>query len=294
MRTKDIEKLGIDRNFLKACYKKGHEIIKPKRIPCKDTYNENYYPCEYSQEDIEIIWNAYLCRKIGLSFKEIKDLNEGKEVKIRESLASIIQKKEEDIAELQAVVEFIKYIKGIGLDFLPFLPEKPMGSASFKDYIKDYMDYVDKDKKIKKLLNMISDAAEITDYDNVSKTEVESFETFYSEILGEINKEKAEDFALTLYNFKENLPENPRDVDVQTAVKKLIDFQRNFKADKNKTDWEICGTYLIVLNRDSDFRKFYENLIGEKGIKLLKGGIVFYLIEHYPEQFDKNIIEKLK
>ena len=95
MRTNDIIKTGINRNFLREC--EVRHLIEPNRIDSDWIVNKDYTPREYSQEDVEIVWNAYLCRKMGLSYDQIKALNRGEEISIRESLNNIINKYEKQI-----------------------------------------------------------------------------------------------------------------------------------------------------------------------------------------------------
>ena len=45
MRTIDVTKLGIDRNFLRQC--ENQKLIQPKKIPSEWIVHEEYTPKEY-------------------------------------------------------------------------------------------------------------------------------------------------------------------------------------------------------------------------------------------------------
>ena len=71
MRTLDLVKLGIDRNFLRKCERQG--IINPLRVDNEWIINKEYIPKEYSREDIIKVWDTMLYRKMGLSYSQIKE-----------------------------------------------------------------------------------------------------------------------------------------------------------------------------------------------------------------------------
>ena len=130
MKTKDLEKIGIDRNFLRQCEKQG--IVKPNRKESDWIIHEEYKAREYSQKDIETVWDAQLYRKMGLSYSQIKSIMDGENIPLRDDLNNTIQRYEEEIKELETLIRFAKYVKGIG--FLPTMPQEEVGGDSFSSY----------------------------------------------------------------------------------------------------------------------------------------------------------------
>ena len=166
--------MGIDRNFLRQCEKQN--LIKPKKAYSEWIIHEEYTPKEYSQEDIETVWNAYLCRKMGLSYNEIRKLSQGEEISIRDSLNDLIQKYESQIEELKALTDFMRYVKCFGC--LPSMPNIIMGSKNFKDYLIDYMEYLDKDKQLKKILTIVEYISQVDDVLEIPTEKIKNMEQF--------------------------------------------------------------------------------------------------------------------
>jgi DNA-binding transcriptional MerR regulator len=157
MKTNDIIKLGIDRNFIRECERQG--LINPIRIEGKMVVNEKYCPREYSDSDLKIIWHAYLFRKMGLSFSEIKRWRNGENIDIRTSNNDSIEKFESQIKELEAIIRFMKYVRGEGL--LPKMPEKMKKANSFTEFINEYMQGIDPSKKRMEFLEHIHSELEL-------------------------------------------------------------------------------------------------------------------------------------
>ena len=184
MKTNDIIKTGIDRNFLRECERQ--KLIAPNRIDSINIREKDYVPREYSQEDLEVVWNAYLYRKMGLSYDEIKQLNAGEEFKIRDSMTGLIHKYENQIQELLLLVDFLKYVKGIGI--IPIPPKSLMGSQSFKDYLSDFIDFLDPNRKIKGCLSVAEYMATI-DFESVEEDELDEMLTMSNELFPNVTEE---------------------------------------------------------------------------------------------------------
>lgn len=285
MRTKDIEKLGISEKFLRTC--RANQIIKPKRIPCGarlDNKAKMYYPYEHSQEDIENLWRAYLLRKMGFSYNEIKRINEGIKVQTRESLKENIRRKEEEIAELQAIVEFMKYIKGVGLDFVLTSPNENMNSKSFKEYISDYIDYIDEDKKLKNIIGILNKVADNKDIENMKETEIKKLEDEITFTCGNANMNKMEEAFNKMLNKENPLP---GDKEVQDVITEIINQQKVLNSAIDFDEWSFCLNYYVALEEDCDIRQSLFNCLGKKNVELLKTGILVYMTNRFPERIKK-------
>ena len=96
---------------------------------------------------------------------------------IRSSLNALIQKCERQIEELQVLIEFMRYVKGIG--FVPTPPSQLMGSSSFKDYLTHFIEHLDEDRRIKKALEVVEYASDIDNIEDISSDEIERMQTIY-------------------------------------------------------------------------------------------------------------------
>ena len=285
MKTKDIEKLGITRNFLRACIK--HDLIKPKKIDKEWINNEDYVPYEYSQKDIEIVWNASLFRHMGLSFNEIKGAIAGENIKLRDSLIEKISIMEDKIAELQAMVNFMKYIKGLGIDFIPSPPEDETDSKCFAEYLNNYIEYIDGDKKLIKLLNVMETFSGEKDLDNISDEKAEELEHYLKENISNYNSKNSERIALHLYKLKELIGFAPDSQEVQSIVNELFRFQKTLDGE-DLSAWEFGCNYYFFLEEDTDISVTYVNMIGREAVELLKKGILEFLVINCPDKIRKN------
>lgn len=144
MRTKDVIKMGIDRNFLRECERK--RIISPERENGLDI--SGYYGSSrrnmrkriYTQDDVEMVWCTYLYRQVGLTYPQIRDFLNGEEVKTRNSILNRIKEIEKEIEQKRALLDFMEHIKNLG--FIPIIHTKKMNSDNFTQYLYDSIKYI--------------------------------------------------------------------------------------------------------------------------------------------------------
>lgn len=280
MKTLDVIKSGIDRNFLRKCIKEG--LISPKKKDNIGIVNKNYVPQEYTQEDIEIVWNAYLYRQMGLSYEQIKALNRREKINFRESLNNRILKYQQQMEELQAIVDFMKYVKGLG--FIPNPPDKLMGSKSFKDYLIDCMYYLDEDKKLKKVLEIAEFISESNDFEEIQEDRIEKIETTAKELAPHFNQKDQEEQALTLMMLKDKTNLDPACEEIQEIIHKLFYYQKKLSNNPDLTAWDFAGTHIYLLSRDSDMSMVYKKMLGKETLEYLIKALVAFLCIQEPDE----------
>lgn len=280
MKTQDVVKSGIDRNFLRKCV--TLKLIEPKKIDNEWIVNKNYVPCDYSQEEVEIVWNAYLYRKMGLSYAQIQDFTQGKEINIRDTLNYLIKKYEKQIEELQALIEFIKYVKGIG--FIPSPPDTLMGSTNFINYLTDYIEYIDKDKKLKKTLNMLEYISEVDDTQSLKTEDIDQFETLYNKLAPETNKDDNNAYSLAFSELNDMVHLNPSCDEVQNVIHKIFYYHKRLDHNNNLTAWEFASGFIYLFSHDSDTSVAYKKILGEKLFDFFNKALVEFLVIQEPDK----------
>ena len=280
MRTNDIIKTGINRNFLREC--EVRHLIEPNRIDSDWIVNKDYTPREYSQEDVEIVWNAYLCRKMGLSYDQIKALNRGEEISIRESLNNIINKYEKQIEELEVLIEFMKYVKGVG--FVPSPPKELMGSANFKSYLIDFINYLDKDKRLKKTLDMVEYMSEIDDFDKINNIDIDTLEDVANELTPHIKNDDREEQAKLYMLLKDKIHLKPYSEETQNIIHKLYDYQKKIACNPNLSPLEFARGYIFLFSHDSDMTVMFKNLLGEETCKYYVDALIEFIRIQEPDR----------
>lgn len=284
MRTNDIKKLGIDRNFLRQCEKQ--KLIAPKKTYSEWIIHEEYAPKEYSQKDIEIVWNAYLYRKMGLDYDQIRKIMQGEDVQLRKSLNNLIEKYEEQIAEMQAIIEFMKYVKGIG--DLPEMPEITMESQSFREYLTDYMNYIDKDKGIKSVLTVVEKINNVDDLYDMGDEELEDIENMVARSpVMSMDKELSGELGQIYYKLKEIIAEDNQRDTVYALIARIYEIQKEIENDDNLTVYDFVKRYVYFLSQDSDIKYMFEKMLGEREVELYVDALVDYLIKEEPERVKK-------
>ena len=265
MRTINVVNSGIDRNFLRQCEKRG--LITPKRIDNDCIFCKEYQPREYTNEEVEIVWYAYLCRKMGLSYKQIDDLVLGKKIRIRDSLNDLIKKYEKQIEELQALIKFMKIAKGVG--FVPSLFETTIGAESFKDYLDDFLQHLDKDNKTSKAVEIISVVADIHDTSAIDNRMLNELGACASQITPNMSEQDSREYAVLFIKLKNKIESDPATRDVQCIVEKIYQYQKKIMSNDSLSVFEFCFDYISAFSYDSDISAVYKNLFGEDTIKYL-------------------------
>lgn len=281
MKTQDITKSGIDRNFLRACEKK--KIISPKRTDSEWIVDKDYIPRDYSQEDVEKVWNAYLCRKMGLSYAQIEDWMHGEEISVRDTLNDLISKYEKQIEELQALIEFMKYVKGIG--FVPSPPNTLMGSTDFKNYLTDFIEYLDKDKKLKKYLGFMEYISEIDDIQNPPTETIDQMEMLLHALPSDITNEVVEAYSAPWLKLLGMVNLVPSCNDVQSLVHEIYYNQKQLSHNDNLTVFDFVYGFYSMLSHDSDMSMAYKKCFGEKAVDFFKKALLNFLRIQEPDMF---------
>ena len=271
MKTKDVLNFGIDRNFLRKCI--DAKVITPKEIDNIGITNKDYVPYDYSQEDVETVWHAYLCRKMGLSYKEINSLNKGEEIGIKNSMSELIRKYESQIAELEVIIEFMKYVKGFG--FIPTPPNELMGSSDFKTYMINFIEYLDKDKKAKKFLNFADSVAEFENITEIDSIDLNPIEELYEE--SGMSSEDRDAYATAVLELKEKSHLNPSCDEVQEIVNKIFQHHKALEKNENLTAYEFAGTYILQFSSDSDLSAMYKKLFGEETLNFFVKALAVFI-----------------
>lgn len=280
MKTQEVIKSGIDRNFLRECERKG--LIDPQRNDNEWIIDKRYTPREYSQEEVETVWNAYLYRKMGLSYSQIKKILQGEEIPVKDSLNALIEKYENQIEELKVLIEFMSYVKGLG--FIPTPPDILIESKNFKDYLIDFIKYIDSDKKMLKFFNAIDSISDIQNPDIVDENQLNKIENLVKELEPNINEADMNNCALALLDIKEktNLKTNCKEI--QNNIHKLFEFQKKLSNNNDLTAWQFATSYIGLLSYDSDISAMFKNFLGEEAFKYLIDALISFLIIEEPEK----------
>ena len=281
MKTQDITKSGIDRNFLRACEDK--KIISPKRTDSEWIVDKDYIPRDYSQEDVEKVWNAYLCRKMGLSYAQIKSLMQGEEISVRDTLNDLIKKYEKQIEELQALIEFMKYVKGIG--FVPSPPNTLMGSTDFTNYLTDFIEYLDRDKKLKKILGFMECISEIDDIQNPPSEAIDQMETLLHDLPFNFTQEEFEAYSTTISKLNGVVNLSPSCDDVQSIMHEIYHCQKQLIHNDNLTVFDFVYGFYSMLSHDSDMSIAYKKCFGEQTADFFKQALLNFLMIQEPDMF---------
>ena len=284
MKTQDITNAGIDRNFLRECERQG--LISPKRNDSEWIVNKNYKPREYSQEEVEMVWNAYLCRKMGLSYAQIKDLMQGEEISVRTSLSELIRKYEQQIEELKALIEFMKYVKGIG--FVPKPPDVLMGSGNFKNYLTDFIQYLDEDKKLKKALGLMEYISEIDDIQNLLTEDIDLIEALSHGLMLEINEEDSEAYSSAILKIKDVTHLSPSCDEVQNVIHRIFYYQKRLNHNENLTAWDFASGFVFLFSYDSDTSVAYKKILGEKAFDFFIKALLEFLVIQEPDRIKRT------
>ncbi|MBQ2819320.1 MAG: MerR family transcriptional regulator [Clostridia bacterium] len=288
MQTIDVVKTGIDRNFLRKCEDIG--IISPHRV------NNGWIRCEekrrreYSQKDIETVWEAYLYKKMGLSYDQIVEILRGKNIPIRDQFNGMIQKYENQIEELRAIIDFIKYVKGVG--YIPNRTDGILGSKNFKDYLVDLIEDLDKDRKLQRILDVTDSILSINDIDTLEKDHLYKIEKEVNEIIPDFTEEDREEYSLAFISLKDMLEVNPRAEETQRIISTIYSFQKKL-CGYDLTVLDFVNGFITIFEHDSDIREVYMRLLGEKTCNYLCKALIEFLIIQEPKLVSQFAEQKL-
>ncbi len=281
MKTLDVVKTGIDRNFIRQCEDKT--IIRPKRTS-SGWVREDYERRIYTQEDVEKIWVTYLCRKMGLSFNQIKSFLNGENISLRQSLNDLINNYEKEIEERKAIIEFMKYVRGLG--FIPKPPNNPLGSKNFTSYIKDFMNQLDEDGKLKEIINVSEYISEIDNIENTSKEEIEYLQNSINSIFPNAENELFEKIGTQYIELKSNIHLEPQNEQVQQIIQRIYLLNNELNCGKLSV-WDFAINMLEMLDSDSVFKENLVKFLGKKGVEFYEKALIQFLVKY-------KLIEKAK
>lgn len=287
MKTKEVLSSGIDRNFLRKCVKE--KVIIPKELDNEDIINKDYIPYDYSQEDVETVWHAYLCRKMGLSYDEIKSLNRGEEIGIKNSMNELIRKYENQIAELEVIIEFMKYVKGFG--FIPAPPTELIGSTDFKDYLTDFIEYLDEDKMLKKFLNFAESVTEVENIEEIDSEFLDKGEELYEGV--EIRTEVGDAYTSAVLELKKKIHLSPSCDEVQEIINQIFNCYKILNKNGKITAWEFAESHILLLSYESDISAAYAKIFGEETVGFFMSSLGTFLAIHEPDRIEKTYKDKV-
>ena len=287
MKTNDVLKTGIDRNFLRKCVEEG--IIVPLMNDSDTIIHKEYIPKEYSQEDVEAVWNAYLYRKMGLSYDQIKTLRQGGEISLRSSLDNLIKKYVDEIEELKALVEFMRLAKIIG--FIPDPPTEFMGSKKFSGYLSDFMNYIDGDCKIRASMPVIEFFSEVDNFEEISEEELSKQASAAYSIYPHWTEDDVTSYAEAFIALSEKTDEDPANEDVQSIIGDIFTYQKKLKQDPSMTKWSFAIGILEMSVYDSDLSVFYKKMLGEETFKYFISALIEFLKINEPEKVKERFGE---
>lgn len=287
MRTKDIIATGIDRNFLRKCIEE--KIIHPEKQDNEWIINKNYIPQEYTQEDLEKVWNAYLYRKMGLSYTQVAALLNDEYVNLRMPLKSLIQKYENQIKELQSLVEFMKYVKCIG--FIPAPPIQTMGSKTFNEYLIDFINYIDEDKKIKKFMPITDLLSESSSLEKLNYGDINDIENLSKEISPHITDKDKKEYSKIFEILNSKMSLEPNNKEIQDLIEELYILQKKFTNNPDLPVEDFVFSYIGILCEDSDLNAVYKNMFGDNLTEYLIRALLEFLQIKEPNKYRVKKIE---
>ena len=264
MQTKQVLDQGIERHFLRKCIRLG--IISPPQTITKFTRNKTYAPYEFSQKDVETVWNAYAAFKMHFSDEEMKQIAKGENLPVRDSLEEHILKVQKEVEELEALIEFMKYVKGIGC--FPAIPSEMIGGTSLAEYLHGLIDYLDKDRKLKSLINVAEIVNAAENINDISDEQGEEIEKLSMSLMPSDEARKLGDAnhkALLHILSIQNLGAESQEVQKWIKIYCLAGAEMNRANNPEITisDYEYALGMFALIIPDSDIGLMYEKLLGK-------------------------------
>lgn len=219
---------------------------------------------------------------MGLSYDQIINLQQGNEIGIRHSLNELIIKYENQIEELQLIIKFMKYVKGLG--FIPSPPNELIGSSDFKSYLVDYMDYIDKDKKIEKLLSITEFFSNNKNFEDIAEETFNDIEKNCDEILPNVCSEDKAVYTKTILSLIDKTHLDPASDEIQKTINETYDYQKKILGNNNLSVWDFSRQYIYMLSCDSDISMVYKNILGEKAFNFLLDSLIQFLLINEPDK----------
>lgn len=282
MKTNDIVKRGINRNFIRECERQG--LISPTRAKGTMVIDENYFSREYSDSDLNIIWGSLLLRKMDVSFIDIKRWWNGEIVDIRRHINDSIEKYEHQIEELQTTIEFMKYVRGTGI--FPDPPKELKEVSSFKKFLIEYMKSIDSNGNKKAMLGYIHRELELRKIPQEELTEEQrleiskidkNIERYQEDCLKEMLKDKSyiefinnTTMFVTYFSELVAIKEQHLDFSSKEAQEKICEIYITFKKSINKEElkpFEFSYIMCCFCSERNDLTEWTVESIGKENVE---------------------------
>ena len=221
---------------------------------------------------------------MGLSYDEIKQLNAGEEFKIRDSMTGLIRKYENQIQELLLLVDFLKYVKGIGI--IPTPPKSLMGSQSFKDYLSDFIDFLDPDRKIKGCLSVAEYMATI-DFESVEEDELDEMLNTANELFPNVTEEDRASVGMAFAKLKDMIYLSPKSQETQGVIHEIFNYQKKLENNEELSAWDFATKYIYGISLDSDVKVMLVNWLGEDTINYFEKALLEFLVIEEPTKINE-------
>ena len=285
MRTKDLENLGFDRNFIRQCIDKG--IITPERVFSWNIIYADYAPQEYTQKDVELLWYTNLCRKMGFSYENIKTLINGGEVNLRQSLNYFIDKYTKEIEELKALIKFMKFVKCIG--FIPSAPQKVLDVKGFSEFLETFTEDLNKENNMQLLSKVVEDVLNIEDMETVDEITVEKISQEAKMLLPTLSEDDGKCLAIEFEKISQNLELKPNHSIIQDSIAQICLI---YTTALDMSTWDFVTNYIEVMSYDSDYVLIIKKAFGDEFVSFLQDALVQYLIMKEPDKIKQLMLNK--
>ena len=290
MQTKQVLDKGIERHFLRKCIRLG--IISPPQTITKFTRNKTYAPYNFSQKDVETVWNAYVAFKMHFSDEEMKQIAMGENLPVRDSLEEHIFELQKEVEELQAIIEFMRYVKGLGT--FPAPPSELIGGKTLAEYLYALINHLDEDRNLKSLINMaeiVNSSANIEDISDEQGKEIEKISlslvpTEGVRELGDANY-KVLMHILSIQNLGAESEEVQRWVEIYCLAG--AEMNRIINPELNIGTFEYAIGIIALMAPDSDISLMYEKLLGKDSVNFLLEALAYYLENDDSEKYKRYI-----
>ena len=290
MQTKQVLDQGIERHFLRKCIRLG--IISPPQTITKFTRNKTYAPYDFSQKDVETVWNAYVAFKMKFSDEEMVQIAMGEAPPIRDSLEEHILKLQKEVEELQAIIEFMRYVKGLGT--FPPAPGELIGGKTLAEYLYALIDHLDKDRKLKSLIDIAEIVNATPNIDDISDEQGQEIEKISQSLVSSEEARKLGDAnhkVLMHILSIQNLGADNQEVQkwIKTYCLTGAEADRANNPEVNISDFEYALKLVALITPDSDIGLMFEKILGKESVDFLLEALAYFLENDDPGKFKQYI-----
>ena len=290
MQTKEVLDQGIERHFLRRCIRLG--IISPPQTITKFTRNKTYAPYDFSQKDVEMVWNAYVAFKMKFTDQEMIQMATGESLPVRDSLEEHILKLQKEVEEMQAIIEFMKYVKGLGV--FPPAPSELIGGKSLAEYLYALINHLDKDRNLKSMIKMAEIVNSVPDIDQISDEDSEEIENISKSLVCSEEAIKLGDkYHTQLENILQVKHLGAASEEVQKQIKEYCtigaEMNRLNYPELNFGPFEHAIGLVVLIVPDSDIALMYRKMLGEENAEFLTEALFAFMEAEDPEKYKQYI-----